>query len=181
MGMLIDGKWADRRPAEVAGRFVRPGKDRIPRIGLSGDEPFGGFGTVAHEIGGEILFRVRRDRCGGVRHAVDDGVGKPRERHARWVDVFTLRLPFFSENIRQRRGRRGQRPLRWRPHRAAIKRKAKATLSLRHRDLFVEPTPQARPHAAARGLVRIERLLLADILKDFTHMGCRLLRHRDFT
>src|SRR5256885_15206384 len=24
MGMLIDGKWADRRPAEVAGRFVRP-------------------------------------------------------------------------------------------------------------------------------------------------------------
>jgi len=24
MGMLIDGKWTDRRPAEVAGRFVRP-------------------------------------------------------------------------------------------------------------------------------------------------------------
>jgi len=24
MGMLIDGKWSDRRPAEVAGRFVRP-------------------------------------------------------------------------------------------------------------------------------------------------------------
>ena len=24
MGMLIDGKWTDRRPAEVGGRFVRP-------------------------------------------------------------------------------------------------------------------------------------------------------------
>src|SRR6266849_1803357 len=24
MGMLIEGKWTDRRPAEVAGRFVRP-------------------------------------------------------------------------------------------------------------------------------------------------------------
>jgi len=24
MGMLIEGKWTERRPAEVAGRFVRP-------------------------------------------------------------------------------------------------------------------------------------------------------------
>ena len=62
-----------------------------------------------------------------------------------------------------------------------VEREAEATLSLGDCDLLIEPTPQARPHAAARGLVRIERLLLADILKDFTHMGCRLLRHRDFT
>jgi hypothetical protein len=32
--------------------------------------------------------------------------------------------------------------------------------------------PEARPHATARGLVRIGRLVLADVLKDFAHRGC---------
>jgi hypothetical protein len=85
--------------------------------------------------------------------------------------VLALGAPLLSEHIRQRRGRRGQRPLRRRPHRAAIEREAEAPLSLRRRDLIIEPTPQARPHAAARGLVWIERLVLEDILKDFAHVG----------
>src|SRR2546421_10338596 len=39
MGMLVNGKWTDRRPAEVAGRFVRPEsqfRDFITADGSSG-------------------------------------------------------------------------------------------------------------------------------------------------
>ena len=100
---------------------------------------------------------------------------------SREVDVLALATPLLSEHIRKRRGRCGQRPLCRRPHRPAVEHEAKATLSLRDGDLLIEPAPQARPHAAACGLGRVERLVLPDILKDFAHMAAVYLSYQDFT
>src|SRR5689334_5542459 len=168
------GKMHDPCPGSKVGteRLARPGDQWVPRGLLTADQSLWSLGTIENEIGGEIFFHFRRYFRSRIGHSVDDRVGKAGERHARRVDVITLRTPLLGEQTCQGGARRRQWPLRRRPYRAAVKCEAEAALPLRYRDLIVEPAPEARPHAGARGLVRIERLVLADILKDFAHGGC---------
>jgi len=155
--------------------FVRPGKDRIPRVGLSGDEPFGSFGAVAHEIGGEIFLRFRGHRGRRIGDAVEDRIGQAGERHFRRVDDVALRLPFGGERRGQRAGGRGQRPARRCLHRAAVEQDAEAALAFRNLGPPIEPPAQLRPHGAPRRLGRVERLLGENLLEQVAHgvnMGC---------
>src|SRR5262245_38468122 len=161
-----------------AERVARPGHQRIPGRLLPADQPLRGFGTIEDEIGGEILLHLRRHRVRRVSDAVDDRVGKPRERHGRGIDVFALRAPFLRERLPQRPGRGSQRPVGRRLHGAAIQGEVKAGLPLHNRNLLIEAPPQPRPHGLASRRVRIEGLFFQEVFKDFAHGNACQLAHK---
>ena len=84
-----------------AERLARPGEHRVPVLRLLGDEPLRRVGAIADEIGAEIFRDFLGDRLGVRRDAVDDRVGKPRERHGGGIDALALRVPFGGDRLRR--------------------------------------------------------------------------------
>jgi hypothetical protein len=60
-------------------------------------------------------------------------------------------------------------------HGTAVQNNSKRVVNGLDLDPLVEPSPQLRPHGAARHLGRIERLVLENVLENIAHvskMGC---------
>ena len=120
--------------------LLRPGEQRIPKLGLARDQGRRPFGAVADQvalaIGGKAAGKAGRIR----RDAVDRGVGEPGQRHGARIDPLALRIPF----VRDRLGEAGRRhrqigPAR-RLHRPAVERDA-VTRADRHGRGRLEEAP----------------------------------------
>ncbi|HTP94555.1 MAG TPA: glutathione S-transferase family protein [Burkholderiales bacterium] len=89
MGMLVNGKWTDQRPAAVAGRFVRPESQFRDRIGAEGSTGFkaerGRYHLYvayncpwAHRT---IIFRKLK----GLEDIVSISIAAPNDRAQGWA------------------------------------------------------------------------------------------------
>ncbi len=149
-------------------RFARPGDDRIPMLRLRAHQTFRRAGAIADEIGAEIFRDLVDDGLRLRRNAVDDRIGKARERHGGRIDALTLRVPFGGDRLPQCPHGGRKHACRRRFHGAAIEQKGKRR-ALADGGCLIEPLAQARTHVAPRRLHRIERLGAEQVFKDIAH------------
>ena len=117
----------------------------------------------------KIFLDLGGDRSGRGHHAIDDRIGEACERHRRRIDLVALGIPFRGQRLSQLARRRGQRPPRGRPHRPAVEQHREAFRPFADRHRPVEPRPELRAHVSPRGLARVERLVLENLLENVPH------------
>src|SRR5262249_11162241 len=117
----------------------------------------------------EISLHVRCHRRMRRSHAVDDGVGEPRQRHPGGIYDVVLRLPLRGERLGQGVGGSRERTASGRLHRAAIESNPEVPVPTLDLDPFREATAQLRPHGAARDLRGIERLVAKNAIEQVAH------------
>ena len=154
-----------------AERVARPVHHRVPVPALQRDQAIGLRRAIEQHVGAEIVLDLGGDRRGRRRHAVDDRVGEPRERHGRRIDHLLLRAPFGGDRLRERlrpaRPAACARACAPRGRRAAPGSRPRCVLA--GRGLLVEPRAQLRAHVAPRRLHRIERLVGENVLENVAH------------
>jgi hypothetical protein len=171
---LRDMNDSGAKPKISSQSLAYPGQKRIPMRRLAGAQRRWTLGAVEHEIRRQIFPDFRCDLVLRRADAVDDGIGKPRQRHLGRLDIFALRGPFIGE--------RASEFCRWRGECAAARRVngfavevnrvvslgrlgclvpsvASAALACGNCHRLIETTPQRRPHRAPRGLDRTVRLM----------------------
>ena len=156
-----------------AKNVARPFDDRIPMARLTLDEAARRAGAVTNKIGCQISRHLLGDRSGTLAHAVDDRIGKPRQRHLGGIDQIALRLPLGGQRLRQSERRRGEQPARWRAHRLVVEpHGVKRPLRCR-RGALIEPLAQNGASPSAR---RFHGIVRCGILEKIAHATLRPLK-----